>query len=70
MSYFSTDIILVKRGGFCGVMGPRMSIATDVHQIFEKYIGEMAELRDRRKKMHEEKYGAEYIHHPMNMVFK
>ena len=70
MSYFSTDIILVKRGGFCGVMGPRMSIDTDVHRIFEKYIGEMAELRDRRKKMHEEQYGTEYIHLPVNMVFK
>ena len=50
-------------------MGPRMSIATELHQIFEKYVEEMRVMRDKRKRDHDHKYGEEYTYRPTEMVF-
>ena len=50
-------------------MGPRMSIATELHQIFGKYVEEMRVMRDKRKRDHDHKYGEEYTYRPTEMVF-
>ena len=50
-------------------MGHRMSIATELHQIFGKYVEEMRVMRDKRKRDHDHKYGEEYTYRPTEMVF-
>ena len=30
--------ILAKRGGFCGLMGPRLSVNKDLEKVFKDYV--------------------------------
>jgi hypothetical protein len=51
----------VKRGGFCGVMGPRMSLNTDLEKVFKSYTNQVENIKKKNEHREKLKHGDSYI---------
>ena len=54
-------IIIGKRGGFCGIVGPRISINKDLEGIFQNYINQTTKKRRIYHTTQKAKYGDGYV---------
>ena len=51
----------MKRGGFCGVMGPRMSLNTDLEKVFKSYTNQVENIKKKNEHREKLKHGDSYI---------
>ena len=51
---------LAKRGGFCGVVGPRLSVNKNLEKVFEQYVDQVKQSDSEHHKKEEEKHGTDY----------
>ena len=56
----NTNCYLAKQGGFCGVVGPRLSVNRNLEKVFEEYVGQVKRSDDEHHKKEGEKHGSDY----------
>ena len=66
--FINQNIYAAKRGGFCGVLGARLSVCKNLEEVFQGYVDQVkkSEVRDLEKER--EKHGADYT--PQSKTFR
>ena len=54
------NIYPAKRGGFCGVLGPRLSVCKNLEEVFRGYIDQVKKYEVKDLKREREKHGPDY----------
>lgn len=66
--FISQNIYLAKRGGFCGVLGARLSVCRNLEEVFRGYVNQVKKSDVEDLKRERAKHGPDYI--PQNKPFQ